>query len=202
MSIPSASNDDHIARSGADLPSPAATPTPLPAIWCAEPPPSSAALSSELARRLLEHLTDTGDIVLDIDDDTVLARTAAETGRRHHGLAGHHYLLNNRHYTGTAHLAFLRWPRPAADTELLLAACRTLLDPTGHLVIAIGGPPTDRATHLHALTGAAHHLGMPLQEHIAVNARIAPTDKRPRPHDHGVPHTNLLIFTTAGDDHA
>ncbi|GLI02988.1 hypothetical protein [Phytohabitans aurantiacus] len=194
MPTPPASNADGFAGSGIDRPSLAAAQAPAPTLWHAEPPPATAALSPGLAGRLLDHLTDTGDIVLDIDDDTVLARAAAEAGRRHHGLRGRHDLLNNRHYTGTAHLVFLRWPQPPADTRLLLAGCRALLIPTGHLVIAVSGPSIERRVHLHALTGAAEHLGMPQPRHVAV------TDINPL--DEATPHTDLLIFTTSGGGRA
>jgi hypothetical protein len=190
MPTRSTPNPDHRGSSETDRRRHSGGPVPAPTTWRTEPPPPSGVLSPVLARRLLDYLTDTGDIVLDVDDDVVLARAAAEGGRRHHGLGGYRRLLNNRHYAGSAHLVFLRWPQPPADPRLLLAGCRTLLIPTGHLVIAVHTSPTD----LHALASAADDAEMPRPQHIAVADDAFPQT--------GAPHTDLLIFTTRGGDHA
>ncbi len=184
------------------------------------------ALSPQLARALLYEHTRRGDVVVDIDDDVAFAAAAAETARRHHALGGGHRLAPIGDAAGYVDLVLLRWPRTqAANPRWLLVACRTLLrHGSGVLAVAISVPAVHRTSHLSALTGAAHAVGLRQVRHVAV---LQPDPTPASGHHPGggaaapprsgatadgcghapaaaspvAPHTDLLIFATEAGHH-
>jgi hypothetical protein len=139
-----------------------------PDVWRAALP-RTGVLSQRLARLLLDEQTRRGDFVIDVDDDVPFAAAAAETGRRHYALGGHTRLAALGDAAGCADLVLLHWPRPHVNPRWLLAACRALLrDGSGVLVVAVTVPAAQRTSHLSALTGAAHAVGLRHVRHIAI----------------------------------
>jgi hypothetical protein len=194
-----------------------------PEVWYAAAAERRGVLSPQLARRLLDAHTQTGDLVIDVDDDVAFAAAAAETDRRHHALGGDNQLATLGHAAGYVDLILLHWPRPQANPRWLLVACRALLRPNGRLVIAVAVPAAQRVPHLSALAGAAHtaeldpvgHLAAVDATHTSSHRRdnagrtaVSTGDATP---DSGVdrscigevvqPHADLLVFQPrAGSD--
>jgi hypothetical protein len=163
-------------------------------IWHTPPPDQPGCLPADLARHLLHDHTQTGHLVIDLDDDPTLPDVAAATGRGHHALTGHTHPGAIARHTGHADLVLLHWPRPAANPRHLLQTAHALLKATGLLAIAVHVPAPKRTAHLIALTGAAHTAGFRPVRHIVA---IAPTDDPPGSRTEGGivhPHTDLLIF--------
>src|SRR6266508_1429649 len=140
-----------------------------PVVWLADAAAPDA-LSPQLARALLDEHTRRGDVVVDIDDDVAFAAAAAETGRRHHALGGGHRVAPLGEAAGYVDLVLLRWPQfRATNPRWLLVACRTLLrHDSGLLAVAVSVPAAHRISHLSALTGAAHAVGLRQVRHVAV----------------------------------
>ena len=197
-----------------------------PVVWRAAS--RRGVLSQPLARLLLDDQTRRGDVVIDVDDDVLFAAAAAETGRRHHALGGGTRLAALSDAAGYADLVLLRWPRPQANPRWLLVACRTLLRAgSGVLVVAVTVPAAQRTSHLSALTGAAHAVGLRHVRHITVVGPDTPDasarpggadDATPPVPDNGAagagkgdhtdagvgrltPHTDLLIFVAEVGHH-
>jgi hypothetical protein len=197
---------------------------PAPTVWHAPAPPEPHTLTAPLARQILNHLTQPGDIVVDVDNDGGFAAVATETGRRHHSLGGHAQLMTVGRVAGHVDLVLLHWPQPSANPRFLLAACRALLRPAGRptaarpvlgnaaispgsLVIAVAVPAADRIKTLSALTGAARTAELQHVRHIAVtddadNPRDATGPARGDHRPPGTPHTDLLILTPRAGRHA
>jgi hypothetical protein len=195
---------------------------PAPTVWHAPAHPEPRTLSAPLARQILDHLTQAGDIVVDVDDDAGFAAAAAESGRHHHSLGGLAQLMTMGRVAGRVDLVLLHWPQPSTNPRFLLAACRALQRPAnrpttailrkaamspGSLVIAVAVPAADRVATLSALTGAAHTAELEHVRHIAVTDDAdTPRDATgPARHDDrppGTPHTDLLILTPRADRHA
>jgi len=198
-----------------------------PVVWLADAA-TPRALSPQLARALLDEHTRRGDVVIDIDDDVAFAAAAAETGRRHHALGGGHRLAPLGEDAGYVDLVLLRWPQPhAANPRWLLVACRTLLrHGSGVLAVAVSVPAAHRVSHLSALTGAAHAVGLRQVRHVAVlhpdttpgsghhpGGAAAPPDTHasaatadrgghaPAAASPAAPHTDLLIFAAEAGHH-
>jgi len=180
-----------------------------PIVWRTAPPQQPGCLSHEVARLLLNEHTQAGDIVVDVDDDTAFAATAAATGRRHHALGGDTHMATLGHAAGYIDLILLHWPRTAINPHWLLRACRTLLRGAGHLVIAVTVDPAHRVAQLSALGGAADTVGLRTVRHVAA---VAPQAATPTGRDRAAtspprtaepplsPHTDLLIFRPDGHD--
>ena len=199
-------------------------------VWHAAPGPE--ALSPQLAKALLRQHTRRGDVVVDVNDDVAFAAAAAETARRHHALGGGHRLAALGDAAGYVDLVLLHWPRPAPGQPPL--ATRGLPNPAAprhrRPRRRRQRPPAQRISHLTALTGAAHAVGLRQVRHVAVvdpdatpgcrsrpgSAEVAPpglddaTVDRPSGHipagaGHGVgglaPHTDLLIFAAEEGHH-
>ncbi len=194
-----------------------------PVVWLADTAAPDA-LSPQMARALLDEHTRRGDVVVDIDDDVAFAAAAAEAARRHHALGGGHRLAPLGDAAGYVDLVLLRWPQSqAANPRWLLVACRTLLrHGSGVLAVAVSVPVAHRISHLSALTGAAHAVGLRQVRHVAV---LDP-DPTPRSAHHPgaaapprsgattdacghtpgaagpvAPHTDLLIFAAEAGHH-
>jgi hypothetical protein len=170
-------------------------------IWHTPTPDQPGCLSADLARRLLHDHTQTGHVVIDLDDDPTLSDVAAATGRGHRALAGHTHPGAVARHTGHADLVLLHWPRPAANPRHLLQTAHALLKATGLLAIAVHVPASKRTAHLIALTGAAHTAGFRPVRHIVT---ISPTDDasgQPSPSLAALPHTDLLIFQPQAERH-
>jgi hypothetical protein len=167
-------------------------------VWHTPPPDQPGALMVELARRLVNDHTQPGQVVIDLDDDPVLAGVAAATGRVHHKAPQSADISST---AGRADLVLVRWPRPAANPQHLLQTARDLLRASGYLAIAVQVPAQQRAAHLSALTGAARTAGFRPVRHIVA---IAPTDETPgQPTPRGTthPHTDVLIFQPEAGRH-
>ena len=185
-----------------------------PSVWRAAPPQWPGCLTHEVAWLLLDDHTQAGDVVVDVDDDVAFAATAAATGRRHHALGGDIHLATLGDAAGYIDLILLHWPRPAVNPQWLLLACRALLRPAGHLVIAVGVDASQRVAQLGALGGVAGTAGLRVVRHIAAVAPQASTPETrapggpnrdtPAPDDGAerekavAPHTDLLIFGPEG----
>jgi len=137
-------------------------------VWLADAAAPDA-LSPQLARALLDEHTRRGDVVVDIDDNVAFA-AAAEAARRHHALGGGNRLAPLGDASGYVDLVLLRWPRSQpANPRWLLVACRTRLrHGSGLLAVAVSVPAAHRISHLSALTGAAHAVGLRQVRHVAV----------------------------------
>jgi hypothetical protein len=150
-----------------------------PTLWRTPPPQQPGCLSDEIARHLLDDHTRSGDIVVDVDDDTAFAATAAAIGRRHHALGGDNHLATLGHAAGYIDLILVHWPRPAVNPHWLLLACRALLSTGGHLVVAASVEPSHRVAQLSALGGAAGTAGLRAVRHVAAVAPQAATPDTP-----------------------
>jgi hypothetical protein len=185
-------------------PPPAPRPTNPPArarltVWHSPPPDRPGCLTVELAQQLLNEHTQSGQVVIDLDNDPSLPRIAAATDRDHHALDGHTDPDAIARYTASADLLLLRWPRPATNPRQLLQTGHTLLKDTGLLAIVIHVPAANRTAHLVALTGAAHNVGFRLLRHIVA---LAPADDSLGTRTPGrapYPHTELLILQRPQD---
>src|SRR5439155_17214259 len=102
--------------------------------------------------------------------DEVLAAAAAETGRPELALGGGIRLALLGDAAGYVDLVLLRWPQSqTSNPRWLLVACRTLLrHGSGVLAVAVSVPAAHRISHLSALTGAAHAVGLRHVRHVAV----------------------------------
>lgn len=165
-----------------------------PVVWHLPSGVPPNCLSPQAAGLLLGTHSQPGDVVLDIDDDVAFAAAAAAAGRRHHALAGAQHLADIGRAGGYLDLILLHWPRPSINPRWLLEQCRSLLRPTGCLVIAAHLNPNQRAAHLSALDGAASTARLRRVRHVAVVALAAAT-----PAATPDPHTDLLIFEVATD---
>ncbi len=195
-----------------------------PVVWLADAAAPDA-LSPQLARALLDEHTRRGAVVVDIDDDVAFAAAAAEAARRHHALGGGHRLAPLGDAAGYVDLVLLRWPQSqAANPRWLLVACRTLLrHGSGLLAVAVSVPAAHRISHLSALTGAAHAVGLRQVRHVAVvhpgptpgsgrhrgGGAVAPPSigagdlcgHAPAAAGGAAPHTDLLIFAAEAGHH-
>jgi hypothetical protein len=172
---------------------------------------SDGNLSAQLARMILDTHTSLGDVVLDIDNDSVFAAVAARSRRRHHALDGAQHMATMGHVAGYIDMILLHWPRSTINPRLLLIACRSLLATSGALVIVACAEPGARIRHLSALVGATATADLVLLEHVvAIDAaadtatRVAAPGNVRRPQriwfdgsgtvQPLVPHTDVLVF--------
>jgi hypothetical protein len=137
-----------------------------PTIWRLPPSPLAGALTPQLARRVLDTYTAPQDVVIDVDDHSAVATAVTGAGRRHVALRGTLRLATEAGLTGTAGLVVLTWPRPDTNPRWLLTTCRTLLAPSGRLVIAVSVSARQRVPQLSALTGAARTAGLVHISHV------------------------------------
>jgi hypothetical protein len=147
-----------------------------PVVWRAPQPPQSGSLSPQLSRLLLEDRTTVGDVVVDVDDDIAFAATAAQMGRRHHGLGGAQHLASMSPAAGDIDLLLVHWPRQPINPHWLLRACRALLSVGGSIVVAVSVDVDRRVAHLSALRGAAATARLHTTQHVAI---LAPPETPP-----------------------
>ena len=176
-------------------PHPAATASPLLAVWACpglNDDPTEP-LSDPLCQRLIEHYSDPGNLILTQEAGRQLA---ARLGRR--ALPLNPLLQQPTPGNGGARdRALRRLPSPAAqlillapgpETNLQPERIRRLLAPGGFLVLA---PPASGRPQLGETIGRWRRSGLRYWQHLIAFDPNEPTRTKPHPR-HG--HRDLLVF--------
>jgi len=182
---------------------------PVPITVWRTPAASPTGMSDRLAARLLAAYSRRGDAVHDATADPEFARAMTAADRRRLPRAP-----RDGEPADLAALVLTGWPLPdrGIDPVIVLGALRRRLRPGGVLVAVVanpasGGPPVEAGPLVHA----AHAARLSYLQHIvAVTAatdgdQLAPTRDPVRWRGggrHVRVHTDLLVFTARGGEHA